>query len=326
MRTFLLIVGVLISQLGLRAQGVATATLHHGEEIKTFYSATAFRQALAEAQPGDIINLSEGSFKGGIIEVPVCIKGIGIGNLDDSTSTRRARTIISDQIILNIPTDDAGKTLSMEGMECATLSFNEIHSPIFSKMRFNRVDYSQGDSKMDNLTFVHCIIGEYLPVSDATCQFFNCVLPGFLSSGTMLTLNNCIVFTKNYHRITDESVTCNNCIIYTNNDVFSSNTMTNCVAIGGTEDTFRNRNAEEDRNNRLFPSDLKVFKDNTYYQLTDEAAKYLGSDGTQVGIYGSSLPFSVKTSYPQIKKFTVAPESTTDGKLKIEIEIDENNE
>ena len=70
---------------------------------------------------------------------------------------------------------------------------------------------------------------------------------------------------------------------------------------------------------------MKVFKDETYYQLTDEAAKYLGSDGKQVGLYGGSLPFSLKTNYPQIKKFTVAPESTSDGKLKIEIEIDANN-
>ena len=57
-------------------------------------------------------------------------------------------------------------------------------------------------------------------------------------------------------------------------------------------------------------------------ELTDEAKiKYLGSDGTQIGIYGGSIPFVARTSNPQITKLNVASKSTADGKLSIDIEV-----
>lgn len=56
--------------------------------------------------------------------------------------------------------------------------------------------------------------------------------------------------------------------------------------------------------------------------LTDEAkAQYKGSDGTQVGMYGGTLPFNTTPSYPQITKMNVAKKTTADGKLSVEIEV-----
>ena len=66
------------------------------------------------------------------------------------------------------------------------------------------------------------------------------------------------------------------------------------------------------------------FNDNftSYYKLTDEAAaKYLGTDGTQVGMYGGASPFSPIPNYPRIKKFNVASQPTADGKLDVEIQV-----
>jgi len=58
--------------------------------------------------------------------------------------------------------------------------------------------------------------------------------------------------------------------------------------------------------------------------LTDEAkATYLGSDGTEVGIYGGSLPFSPWLDRPVIKRLTVAPKSSKNGKLSVDIEVSE---
>lgn len=57
-------------------------------------------------------------------------------------------------------------------------------------------------------------------------------------------------------------------------------------------------------------------------ELTDEAkTKYLGTDGTEVGIYGGSLPFVSRPSNPQITKLNVASKSTADGKLSVDIEV-----
>ena len=62
--------------------------------------------------------------------------------------------------------------------------------------------------------------------------------------------------------------------------------------------------------------------DSETFELTDEAkTKYLGTDGTEVGIYGGNLPFDPTPSNPQITKCNVASKSTADGKLSVDIEV-----
>lgn len=64
-----------------------------------------------------------------------------------------------------------------------------------------------------------------------------------------------------------------------------------------------------------------AFSFDELYELTDEAkAKYLGSDGTQVGLYGG-MGFDLVPSTLQITKCEVAPRSTKDGKLSVKIEV-----
>ena len=63
------------------------------------------------------------------------------------------------------------------------------------------------------------------------------------------------------------------------------------------------------------------FSFNELYELTDEAkTKYIGSDGTQIGIHGG-MGFDLVPSTLQITKCEVAPRSTTDGKLSVSIEV-----
>ena len=72
----------------------------------------------------------------------------------------------------------------------------------------------------------------------------------------------------------------------------------------------------------IFKTFRGTYSDTETFELTDEAkAQYLGTDGTEVGIYGGSLPFTTESSLPKIKKFNVASKSTEDGKLKVEIEV-----
>lgn len=331
MRRLLIFSLALLCQLCVWAQGGQTATLHHDGEFKTFYSAKAFEKALAEAQPGDIINLSPGTFISPVISVPVTIRGAGIGSLDDVEDVSKARTTISGQIIINIPENEDGHTLSMEGLICEeALSIKYATDAVFSKMRirgmFGRYYNYSEQPEMNNITFFQCIFDNQIsPAENATISIFNSVISKAFNffSGNMIAVYNSNFLPSDgsfYH----DGLSMTNCIIDITgkNESFDRPQCYNCLCIGGNEETFKYNNALPDRKNRLFPTESKAFIDGTFYRLTDEAAAYLGDDGTQVGIYGTSLPFSVKTSYPQIKKFSVAPESTADGKLKIEIEID----
>ena len=65
-----------------------------------------------------------------------------------------------------------------------------------------------------------------------------------------------------------------------------------------------------------------LFVDGSFYKLTDDAKKYVGSDGKELGIYGGSMPFTSKTSIPQITKCEVAPQSTKEGKLSVNIVVE----
>ncbi len=78
----------------------------------------------------------------------------------------------------------------------------------------------------------------------------------------------------------------------------------------------------------MFNKTYATTSNNTYVQdrynfkLTDEAAaKYLGTDGTQVGMYGGNLIYDENPTIPQITKCNVAAKSTADGKLSVDIEV-----
>lgn len=63
------------------------------------------------------------------------------------------------------------------------------------------------------------------------------------------------------------------------------------------------------------------FTFNELYELTDEAkAMYIGSDGTQIGLYGG-MGFDLVPSTLQITKCEVSPRSTKDGKISVSIEV-----
>lgn len=63
------------------------------------------------------------------------------------------------------------------------------------------------------------------------------------------------------------------------------------------------------------------FTFNELYELTDEAkATYIGSDGTQIGLYGG-MGFDLIPSTLQITKCEVSPRSTKDGKISVSIEV-----
>jgi len=65
------------------------------------------------------------------------------------------------------------------------------------------------------------------------------------------------------------------------------------------------------------------YSDDETYELTPEArATFLGTDGTQVGIYGGENPFTDIPTNPQITQKDIATKSTPDGKLNVSIKVE----
>ena len=62
--------------------------------------------------------------------------------------------------------------------------------------------------------------------------------------------------------------------------------------------------------------------DNSDYTLTDEAkSTYLGTDGTEVGIYGGIYPYSPVPTNLRVTRCNVASQSSPEGTLSVDIEV-----
>ena len=107
-----------------------------------------------------------------------------------------------------------------------------------------------------------------------------------------------------------------NCYLYYNGYLTSLNVAYNCV--GDHKDLFYNISNDTNK----FCTSSEMFQAEGYYVLTDEAkSKYIGTDGTEVGIYGGDYPFEETTDFPRIIKCDVAKKSTVDGKLSVDIQV-----
>ena len=192
-----------------------------------------------------------------------------------------------------------------------------------------------------NAQFIHCAIVSYLYIHNGSAALYNCYVedPRYHTSGnTSVTqstgtyeFQNCVIKTS-YADYIERSILRNSIIHRTssansdNNALPSSAYAYNCV--GTANNTFANQ-ITKTNSIAIITNLFKTWTGNRApgtmtgaLELTEEAkTKYLGSDGTEVGIYGGSLPFEAHTSNPQITKLNVASKSTADGKLSVDIEV-----
>lgn len=309
------------------AQSQMVATLEHEGTISTFTGTNAFVDAHAAATHGDIITLSSGMFTApSTLTKAVTVYGTGI--VSDSVS---AQTIINSDMTIDIP-DSVPQKLTLEGLyfnDNYTIRGENAEQPLFSK----------------------CRIYQFSGVtSDFYAVFNNCKIRRF--NPTSFTANNCYFFVQNWSSNTVAPIYANNCIIWTENAMSSLNSsiFTNCFLFHASESyspelprttsasycigylTRRyGENAFSDvidnSTDQMVDSLGAVFKtwrgnysDQETFELTDEAkAKYLGNDGTQIGIYGGAMPYDPTPSNPRITKFYLTPKPS-ENKLEIQLE------
>ena len=321
------------------AQNHLVATLTHEGTIKNFYGASALQEAHEAATHGDIINLSSGTFTATHIKKAITLRGAG---MDSDPITNREPTIITGEFNIDV---NIIQRLTIEGIYSDyKMTYTNAYDPVFIKCRFKEITYGVAkgtNSQMYNAAFIHCKVSSTIritKVSSVSCQ--NCVLTGPICETKNLGVDftNCVIITGSPEGIHNSNM--KNCFIHDTaqsgagsiQSIPSTTTMFNNVVIH-TFDTVYNRdvykNATNSTNTNV--SSLSIFfktykgkwDDNETFELTDEAkAKYLGTDGTQIGIYGGDFPFESTPSNPQITNCEVAKKSTADGKLSVKITVD----
>lgn len=197
--------------------------------------------------------------------------------------------------------------------------------------------------------FVNCIIQRFEALSGTQHPtFFNCVLKNYRSNtssnppNSECTYINCVHICDNHtYDWGANTISLNwrdqfiNCIIiaatnYSNYArLHQACYVDNCIGLNlstaGGINFFSN--CELNTNSRMATTsifrnfDLDEMNPERYI-LTDSAqAALLGSDGTQVGLYGGFMPYTSAPAYPVITRMNVSRQTTADGRLSVDIQV-----
>ena len=132
----------------------------------------------------------------------------------------------------------------------------------------------------------------------------------YSQNATYLNFYNCIFNWTGSYGGTDttyllpSTATCYNCLSINKSALFKN------VVSGG--------------NNKTAGSTADVFIDGMWLQLTDEAkSKYIGTDGTEIGLRGGLYPWNTTVQYPTVTTFNAESKTSKEGILNIEVGVDE---
>lgn len=310
-----------------KAQSTQVATLSHEGTITSYTSADALRNAYEAAVDGDVITLSSGSFTAINFEKRITVRGAGMGVRVNDTDPYIEPTLLVGNFEINADGDE-NNNFKLEGILSEnSVDLGAVINAQFSKCKFKGLGYNTNRGGFTNVTFINCVFYDSASICfNATMNFYGCYLKNvyFNGSGSHHNITNCILEKNNSFE--DYACVVKNSIYINSNDneycmnhgnAFNSVWLGKCYATTGNPFYA----TLESHNNTILPEGMKLFKEGTFYQLTDEAKQYVGDDGTEVGIYGGSLSFDPTPTNPQIVKFNVAPKTTADGKLSVDIEV-----
>ena len=341
MKKFLLslVAFMLMSVTSALAQTSLVATLSHDGKLSTYYGPDALSEAYEDAVDGDVITLSSGIFKTITVSKAITIRGAGMEKHDETLPT-----IIynDDQSLKTFQITDIPnkKSLQIEGISFeALVEINDDYSNhVVSDVKFLKCKFIYSTSLSSTTTsFINCKIMSGLGLSEsifhrAYVDAINCIIGSSNSGNGLFAVDHCVML-GNYEYLWKAIITNS---IFTNASSYCIDNdcvVSDCLGVESEND---NRDyfadistSDENRNQMVYGYEkvFKTFKGNAdgseTYELTDEAAaKYLGSDGTQVGIYGGSMPFDPVPSSAQVKHFSVKTSEKDNGNISVTINVE----
>lgn len=326
---------VLLGLNAAMAQSSLIATLSHEGQISAYYGINALKQAHDAAVDGDVINLTGGTFNATNINKAIILRGAGmLADFDANTFP----TIISGDLHFQI--NNATKRLTIEGVKFIDNVYIDgtLNNPYFQKCIFSSIR-QYNSSYLSNATFLNCYIRGWSHGSNVfnyNTTFINSYiwLPSYNTVGiyNSVVIINCVIsFSGSVQYLRNSTITNSIFVSTANSDVGminSNNVLYGCLATGTKiNNIFANQQVG---NNKIVSDITTVFKefngsnysDDISFSLTDEAAAtYLGTDSTQIGMFGGPLPFNPYVSTLKITRCNVASKSTVDGKLSVDIEV-----
>lgn len=300
------------------------ATLSRNDSIiGTFYGSGALGAAYNAAIDSDIVTLSAGHFNSSVfdpwhyIQKTITIRGTGY---DTASTVEVLPTYLDNAFGINRP-------ILLEGVYCTSTVDIRTSNIRFNKCRFNQI-YGGSNSQC---IFTNCLISSWDGQYTTQTVFTNCVILNSYNNSYDI-YNNCIIGISpeltNYKEI-------HNSITFSNDTTGIGNATNVYNTIGiRTQDSAQFYTNRAGRNNQTFHSFSSIFKtfNGTYtegetFELQDNIANtLLGSDSTQIGIYGGALPFNNRVTDPRIIGHSVDLHSNANGQINVYINLRNSND
>lgn len=329
---------LLICSLSIMAQ--QKVILQSAGTTRVFGGSNPFNDAYTAAASGDTIYLP-----GGNLPYPQTIdKGLviyGAGFNPDSTTATGPTNLGGDMLL-----SENADNLKLEGIHISgNLYINnnhKINNLSIKRCRLASLNYP-GDgitSPCENNLITECIVNGNISLYNLKNSIIsNCIIQGNVSGGRELVFSNNLFLlnTDNWNwnfNDTDNSLISNN--IFRRDqlpDVIhsacESNTFSNNVFKGNPPvgfNTFTGNFTGVDVASLFVLQSGAAFDFKHDYHLVNPAA-YLGTDGTQVGIYGGSFPFKSNTmpSNPHIVSKAIPPHPDSSGNLQVQLKVSAQN-
>lgn len=326
---FLLVMAV--STITMSAQSVA---LNHEGTSTIFYGAQSLSQAYAQAVDGDVLYISGGSYGNLTVEKKLKIYGTGVN------PNNTGATGISELGELYVRS--TGSECHIEGIKASSIKLNRAEyvtirychvGEVYAWLAHNLLMYNNivwhavrlGDTcRMDRAAELSngCVISNnYIQNGLHRCRENTIVNNIFRNKGVGDDFNS-----YSYELVAEASVVENN--IFASNPggygtwCAGNNTVRKNITYWyeGADDNYgvgSNKNAEifvdYDQSDFSFDKDMHL----------KEPTKYIGTDGTEVGIYGGLFPWNteVMPSNPHIMSNTSGTKTNSEGKLLLNVEV-----
>lgn len=324
--------------VGLYLSGQQKVALVSNGITSIFSGDNPFVEAYDAAESGDTIYLP-----GAVLAAPPAIEKqlaiYGAGHYPDSTMAT-SQTIISNNIIFY----DGADGSFVEGLLCnVNIDFynnNKVDQVTLSRCRIlNHVNFNgDGSDPCEFITIKHCVIDGSVNFINATsCLFSNNILAGKINNGeNNAVYNNLFLYNSYWYyplNNLDNSDIANNIFIKNNSylhygcdlSTFSNNVF-GADPTAGTNtflNNYPNVNVPE-----LFVNQSGATFDYAHdYHLLDPSA-YLGTEGSQVGIYGGLYPYKdgAVPSNPHIVSKNIPTMTDESGMLEVSITVNAQQE
>ena len=336
------LVMVCVAISSAKAQDVLLATLQKGETTQYFYGSDAFKEAMEAAENGNTITLGAGTYNATDITKAVSIYVNGYEMRADTTSQKEGNMAFPTQIAgefaiaLDSVNGTANKGLYIEGIYSAnriTIT-KHLSTASFVKCRFSHLTFWDTEYKnmttSDGVSIMHCRVAAWLEPGDSQNMVVSNSIINYLGSNTttssILLQNNVLI------RLTANLIgTFRNNIIYRvdsyrgfeDNPGYTSSLKSECNAYNNIYNDSYNLSSvivKSSNYRKELGAPFTSYSDESKYPLPDEWLQFIGTDGTQVGIYGGSSPFNTILTIPTIVSKNIAPK-TENGKLKVSITV-----